>query len=74
MDAIARGAAGYAAPAPAQDRIACSYALRYWDSATQEHHYRFLVHSGTRYPSAGQVARVVISAAYAGQTHLGIPL
>jgi molecular chaperone DnaK (HSP70) len=74
MDAIARGAAGYAAPAPAQDRIACSYALRYWDSATQEHHYRFLVHSGTRYPSAGQVARVVISAAYDGQTHLGIPL
>jgi molecular chaperone DnaK (HSP70) len=74
LDAIARGAAAYAAPAPAQDRIACSYALRYWDSATQEHHYRFLVHSGARYPSAGQVARVVISAAYDGQTHLGIPL
>jgi hypothetical protein len=32
------------------------------------------VHSGTRYPSAGQVARIVISAAYDGQTLLGIPL
>jgi hypothetical protein len=74
LDAVARGAAGYAAPAPAQDRISRTYALRYWDPAVQEHHYRFLVHSGTRYPSAGQVARIVISAAYDGQTLLGIPL
>lgn len=74
LDAVARGAAEYAAPAPAQDRIACSYALRYWDPAVQEHHYRFLVHSGTRYPSAGQVARIVISATYDGQALLGIPL
>jgi molecular chaperone DnaK len=74
LDAIALGALEYTSPAQAQDRITCSYALRYWDSAAQEHHYRFLVHSGTRYPSAGQVARIVISAAYDGQTLLGIPL
>jgi molecular chaperone DnaK (HSP70) len=74
QDAVARGAAEYVAPTPVQDRISCSYALRYWDPAVQEHHYRFLVHSGTRYPSAGQVARIVISAAYDGQTLLGIPL
>jgi molecular chaperone DnaK len=74
LDAVARGAAGYIAPAPAQDRLTRTYALRYWDSAAQEHRYRFIVHSGTRYPSAGQVARVVISAAYDGQTLLGIPL
>jgi molecular chaperone DnaK len=74
LDAVARGAAVYAAPARAQDQITCSYALRYWDPAAQLHHYRFLVHSGTRYPSAGQVARIVISAAYDGQTLLGIPL
>ena len=73
LDAVARGAAEYAAPAAAQDRIACSYALRYWDPAVQEHHYRFLVHSGTR-TEHGQVARIVISAAYDGQTLLGIPL
>jgi molecular chaperone DnaK (HSP70) len=74
LDAIARGAAVYTAPSPVQDRITCSYALRYWDPAMQEHHYRFLVHSGTRYPSAGQVARIIISAAYDGQALLGIPL
>jgi molecular chaperone DnaK len=74
LDAVAGGAARYAAPVAAQDRITRSYALRYWDAAAQEHHYRFLVHSGTRYPSAGQVARIVISAAYDGQTLLGIPL
>ena len=74
VDAVARGAALMPTAAPAPDRIARSYALRYRDPATQEHHYRYLVHSGTRYPSAGQVARVVISAAYDGQTMLGIPL
>jgi molecular chaperone DnaK (HSP70) len=74
LDAIARGAAGYSSPVPALDRITRSYALRYWDPSVQEHHYRFLVHSGTRYPSAGQVARIVISAAYDGQALLGIPL
>lgn len=74
LDAAAKGAAGYMAPSRSADRISRSYALRYWDPAVQEHQYRFLVHSGTRYPSAGQVARVVISAVYDGQTHLGIPL
>ena len=74
LDAIARGAAEQGPPARAENRIACSYALRYWDPAVQEHHYRYLVHSGARYPSAGQVARIIISAAYDGQTHLGIPL
>jgi len=74
LDAVARGAASQGTPARAQDRISRSYALRYWDSALQEHHFRYLVHSGSRYPSAGQVARIIISAAYDGQTHLGIPL
>jgi molecular chaperone DnaK (HSP70) len=74
LDAIARGAAEQGTFCRAEDRIACSYALRYWDPLAQEHHYRYLVHSGARYPSAGQVARIIISAAYDGQTHLGIPL
>jgi molecular chaperone DnaK len=74
VDAVARGAAGHTIPSHAKDRITCSYALRYWDPAAQEHYYRFLVHNGARYPSAGQVARIVISAAYDGQTHLGIPV
>ena len=45
-----------------------------WDPKSREHRYRFLVRSGARYPSAGQVARITISAAYDGQTRLGIPL
>lgn len=74
LDAIARGAAEPGSLSRTENRITCSYALRYWDPVAQEHHYRYLVHSGARYPSAGQVARIVISAAYDGQTHLGIPL
>lgn len=74
LDAVARGAAECAAPARAPDRIMRSYALRYWDPLAQEHHYRILVRGGARFPSAGQVARVVITAAYDGQTLLGIPL
>jgi len=74
LDATARGAAIITAPVRAPDRITNAYALRYWDPAAQEHHYRFLVHSGARFPSQGQVARIIISAAYDGQTHLGIPL
>ncbi len=46
----------------------------YWDQDSLSHGYRILVRAGTPYPSAGQVARLVISAAYDGQTHLGIPV
>jgi molecular chaperone DnaK (HSP70) len=63
-----------AVPDVLEDRIMNDYAVRYWDAAAREHRYRFLVRAGTRYPSAGQVGRFVISAAYDGQTHLGIPL
>ncbi len=72
LDAAARGAALIHPP-----EVTCiryDYALRYWDPAAREHRYRFLVRSGTRYPSSGQVARITISASYDGQTHLGIPL
>ncbi|HVP96220.1 hypothetical protein [Methanoregula sp.] len=74
FDAIARGAAFSLPPANRSDLITHDYALRYWEPKTREHRYRFLVRSGARYPSAGQVARITISAAYDGQTRLGIPL
>jgi len=74
LDAVSRGAAESLVPLQVEDRITRSYALRYWDPAAREHHYRFVVHSGTRYPSDGQIARIIISAAYDGQTLLGIPL
>ena len=75
LDAAARGAALFFPRANLPpDRIKNDYALRYWDPKSREHRYRFLVRSGARYPSAGQVARITISAAYDGQTRLGIPL
>ncbi len=74
LEAVACGAALYRSPLHTPDRIRNDYTLRYWDPESREHRYRFLVRSGTRYPSAGQVARIVISAAYDGQAYLGIPL
>lgn len=74
FDAIARGAALFIPRASMPDRIRNHYALRYWDPDAREHRYRFLVRGGARYPSAGQVARITISAAYDGQVRLGIPL
>jgi molecular chaperone DnaK (HSP70) len=74
FDAVARGAAIHLPRVDRPDRINNDYALRYWDPKSREHRYRFLVRSGARYPSAGQVARITISAAYDGQTRLGIPL
>jgi molecular chaperone DnaK len=74
VDAVARGAAGFQPGAGRPDRVRNDYALRYWDAAAREHRYRFLVRSGARFPSPGQVARITISAAYDGQVRLGIPL
>lgn len=54
--------------------VRADYAVRYWDPESREHRYRLLVRRGARCPGAGQVARIVISAAYDGQTRLGIPL
>lgn len=74
LDAIARGACLFRARMSGSERIRNNYALRYWDPASREHRYRFLVHSGARFPSAGQVARITISAAYDGQARLGLSL
>ena len=74
FDAIARGAALSRLRVNRPDRIRNDYALRYWDPSSREHRYRFLVRSGARFPSPGQVARITISAAYDGQDRLGIPL
>jgi hypothetical protein len=72
LDAAARGAVR--ADAFRKPPVRADYALRYWDPVSHEHRYRFLVRRGACYPSAGQVARILISAAYDGQTQLGISL
>jgi len=74
VDAVARGAAMYIPLTPSPNRIRNNYALRYWDPAAHEHRFRFLVRTGARYPSPGQVARIIISASYDSQTRMGIPI
>jgi molecular chaperone DnaK len=74
VDAIARGAASADPETLEPDRIRNDYALRHWDPVAREYRYRFIVRNGARYPSAGQVARIIISGAYDGQAYLGIPL
>ncbi|MFA5222585.1 MAG: Hsp70 family protein [Methanoregula sp.] len=73
-DAIARGAATASPKTPEPNRIRSDYAIRHWDPVAREYRYRFIVRNGARYPSAGQVARFIISGAYDGQVYLGIPL
>jgi molecular chaperone DnaK (HSP70) len=72
--AAARGAAEYNPTTSKRDTICHDYAIRYWDPVSRASGYRMIVRAGTPYPSAGQVARIVISAAYDGQTLLGIPI
>jgi molecular chaperone DnaK len=74
VDAIARGAAAANPETPEPNRIRNDYAIRHWDPVAREYRYRFIVRNGARYPSAGQVARFIISGAYDGQAYLGIPL
>ncbi len=72
--AIAVGAALYRAGAGSSRSLARDYALRYWDAGTSRHEYRYVVRRGTAYPTKQDTARVLISAAYDGQTHLGLAL
>ncbi len=74
VDAIARGAAAANPETCESNRIRNDYAIRHWDPVAREYRYRFIVRNGARYPSAGQVARFIISGAYDGQAYLGIPL
>jgi len=73
-DAVARGAAAANPGTIESNRIRNDYAIRHWDPIAREYRYRFIVRNGARYPSAGQVARFIISGAYDGQVYLGIPL
>ncbi|PKL69161.1 MAG: hypothetical protein CVV30_06175 [Methanomicrobiales archaeon HGW-Methanomicrobiales-1] len=73
-DAIARGAAMASPEILEPNRIRNDYAIRHWDPVAREYRYRFIVRNGARYPSAGQVARFIISGVYDGQAYLGIPL
>ena len=74
LDAVARGAAAFAAGAEVSDHIQHSYALRYVNREKGDYDFRPLVARGTSYPSADSIARVSIKASYDGQTRLGLAI
>jgi molecular chaperone DnaK (HSP70) len=71
---VARGAARLGPGCVSRPRITRDYALRYYDPKACGHQYRYIVRAGTEYPTERETARVLISAAYDGQTRLGIAL
>jgi len=72
LDAVARGAAAFAAGVDFYDYIQHDYALRYVDRTSGGYRYYPLVKRGTPYPTAEPVARLTIKAAFDGQRELGL--
>ena len=74
LDAVARGAAAYAAGVDFFDHIQHDYAIRWTNPQTGQYLYRTLVKRGTPYPTHDAIARLTVKATYAGQTDLGIAI
>ena len=72
--ATALGLARYSTATGKTRSLERDYALRYWDADVCRHEFRYIARKGTVYPTRQDTARVLISAAYDGQTHLGIAL
>ena len=74
LDAVARGAAAFAAGVDFFDHIQHDYAVRYIDAQKGSYDYRVVVKRGTPYPTPEPVARFTVKAAYDGQTQLGLAI
>ncbi|HVX44189.1 MAG TPA: Hsp70 family protein [Mycobacteriales bacterium] len=72
LDAVARGAAAFAAGTAFYDHIQHDYAVRWFDRQTGRYEYRTCVPAGTPYPSTEPVHSMTVKATYDGQTELGI--
>ncbi len=72
LDAVARGAAAFVAGVDFYDHIQHDYAIRHINRERNGYDYRRLVSAGTPYPTLEPVVRLVVKAAYDGQTHLGL--
>lgn len=72
MDAVAGGAASFAAGIDFYDHIQHDYAIRYLNREKGGYDYQPIVRRGAHYPTAGPVASLVVKASYSGQTRLGI--
>lgn len=74
LDAVARGGAAFIAGVDFYDHIQHNYAIRYVNAQTGAYDYRLIVKRGTAYPSKEPVARMVLKAAFDGQTQLGLAI
>lgn len=74
LDAVARGAAAFAAGADFYDHIQHDYAVRHYNRRLGQYEYRVVVTRGTPYPTRDPVARLRVKATHDGQTHLGIAI
>lgn len=74
LDAVACGAAAFAAGVDFYDHIQHTYAIRYINSNTHQYDYKVLVPRGTPYPSEQPVSRFNIKAAYDQQGQLGLAI
>jgi molecular chaperone DnaK (HSP70) len=74
LDAIAAGAASFAAGSEIYDRIQHEYAIRFWNSQRSRYEFRTIVRRGTPYPCRDDLVRLVIKATHDGQTHFGLPI
>ena len=74
MDAVARGAASFAAGVDFYDHIQHDYAVRWVNPQKGDYDFKVIVKRGTPYPTEDAVARMTVKATYPGQTELGIPI
>lgn len=72
LEAVACGAAAFAAGVDFYDHIQHDYAIRHLDPAKSGYDYRPIVRRGTPYPTTEPVAKVIVKSSHAGQSQLGI--
>ncbi len=74
MDAVARGAAAFAAGVDFFDYIQHDYAIGYVNREKGCDDFMTLVEAGTQYPSERAIKRLTIKAHYDGQTQMGLKI
>jgi molecular chaperone DnaK len=74
LDAVARGAAAFAAGTDFYDHIQHDYAVRWFNRETGRYEYRACVAAGTAYPSTEPVHTMTVRATHDGQRELGIAI
>jgi len=72
LDAVARGAAAFAAGVDFYDYVQHDYAIRWFNRESGRYEYRPCVASGTPYPTDAPVTTVTVKATHDGQRELGI--